>query len=71
MSEKKTKLKLFRLQYYMYGGYYNMDKSVYFYQYLELISKELVLVGGNLKIAFSQVHRTMLTHARIFKYGSI
>ena len=43
-----------------------MEKSSYFYQFLEPISKELALVARELEHSIFTSPRTMLTHARIF-----
>jgi hypothetical protein len=43
-----------------------MDKNLYFYQFLETISKELALVAKELENSIFTSPRTMLTHARVF-----
>ncbi|MEH7130416.1 DUF4145 domain-containing protein [Neobacillus drentensis] len=43
-----------------------MEKSSYFYQFLEPMSKELALVARELENSIFTSPRTMLTHARIF-----
>ena len=43
-----------------------MDKSAYFYQFLEPTSKELAFVARELENSIFTSPRTMLTHARIF-----
>jgi Domain of unknown function (DUF4145) len=43
-----------------------VDKQSYFYQFLELISRELALVARELENSIFTSPRTMLTHARVF-----
>ncbi|MEH6908514.1 DUF4145 domain-containing protein [Neobacillus drentensis] len=43
-----------------------MEKSSYFYQFLEPVAKELALIANELENSIFTSPRTMLTHARIF-----
>ncbi|MFC0186734.1 DUF4145 domain-containing protein [Fictibacillus aquaticus] len=43
-----------------------MNKSQYFYQFLEPISKELALLARELEYSIFSSPRTMLTHSRVF-----
>jgi len=43
-----------------------MNKSVYFYQFLEPLSKELSKLAKELEISIFSSPRTMLTHTRVF-----
>lgn len=43
-----------------------MKNTIYFYQFLEPISKELALLARELENSIFNSPRTMLTHARVF-----
>jgi hypothetical protein len=44
----------------------NMDKQVFFYQFLQPLSNELALLARELENSIFSSPRTMLTHARVF-----